>query len=414
MLEIPKTNSNKMVAQPGRRAVLTEPGTMPLSWLRAAASHAAAIRKWGLLRLSFLACVLAPTVVALIYVAGFATPQSVSEAKFAVRRASESKMPALPDGLPTALSTLGTMTQSTTQDAFIVTDYIRSRTIIEDLGGKQALYALYSKPYADWWSRLSDSLPLEKVWKYWQKQVVPRIDTQSSIITMEVAAYTPREAQHLGELIVARSEALVNEISERSRHDALVRSENEVRLAQDRLRKAQAALLTFRNRNSAIDPIANATSISETIAKLITEKIGLENDRAGLVGVVSTESPVRRQLDAKISDIDSQVKKLRDQLANQQGGDSTISHQIAGYQDLQLEVQFAEKLYSVAQAAHDQARTEQEKQQLYLAIVEKPTLPEEAYYPRIIATPAVVFAVCAVLWSMIALLIASIRDHMGG
>jgi capsule polysaccharide export protein KpsE/RkpR len=41
-------------------------------------------------------------------------------------------------------------------------------------------------------------------------------------------------------------------------------------------------------------------------------------------------------------------------------------------------------------------------------------LPEEAYYPRIIATPAVVFAVCAVLWSMIALLIASIRDHMGG
>ena len=411
MLEIPKN----IVARPRQSPAPAQARTAAaLRRLWPSAGHLSSVRRWGILRLSFLVAVILPTLVALIYVLCVATPQYVSEAKFAVRRASESKMPALPDGLPTALATLGTITRSTTQDAFIVTDYIRSRTIIEDLGGKQALYNLYSKRGADWWSRLSDSLPLEKVWKYWQKQVVPRIDTQSSIITLEVAAYTPQEAKHLGELIVARSEALVNEISERSRHDALVRSENEVRLSQDRLRSAQAALLSFRNRNNAIDPIANATSISETITKLITERIGLENDRAGLIGVVSAESPLRRQLDARLTDIESQINKLRDQLANQKGGDLTISHQIANYQDLQLEVQFAEKLYSVAQAAHDQARTEQEKQQLYLAVVEKPTLPEEAYYPRIIATTAVVFAMCAVLWSMMALVIASIRDHMGG
>jgi capsular polysaccharide transport system permease protein len=413
MLEIPETNNNTVARSNLGPAPLAKQRTA-VQWLRLGARNLSSIRKWGPLKLSFTVCVLVPTLLALAYVAGLATPQYVSEAKFAVRRASESKMPALLDGLPPALATLSTGARSTTQDAFIVTDYIRSRTIIEDLGGKQALYDLYSKPYADWWSRLPESLPLEKVWDYWQKQVVPRIDTQSSIITLEVAAYMPQEAKHLGESIVARSEALVNEISERSRHDALVRSQDEVRLAQDRLRKAQAALLTFRNRNSAIDPVANATSISETIAKLTTERIGLENDRAGLVGVVSAESPVRRQLDAKITDLDGQIKKLRDQLASQNSGAGTISHQIAGYQDLQLEVQFAEKLYSVAQAAYEQARTEQEKQQLYLAVVEKPTLPEEAYYPRIIASTVVVFAVCSVLWSMIALVVASVRDHMGG
>jgi len=413
MLEIP-TADQKSVARSRRAPAPAPRAAAALEIMRYGASRLSFVRRWGVLRQSFVGAVVLPTLVALIYVVCLATPQYVSEAKFAVRRASESKMPALPDGFPTALATLGTMARSTTQDAFIVTDYIRSRTIIEDLGGKEALYELYSKPHADWWSRLSDSLPLEKVWKYWQKQVVPRIDTQSSIITLEVAAYTPQEAKHLGEAIVARSEALVNEISERSRRDALVRSENEVKLAQERLRNAQAALLSFRNRTSAIDPVANATSIGETITKLLTERIGLENDRAGLIGVVSADSPLRRQLDARISDIDNQINKLRDQLANQNGGDRTISHQIASYQDLQLEVQFAEKLYSVAQAAHDQARTEQEKQQLYLAIVEKPTLPEEAYYPRIIATTAVMFALCTVLWSMIALVVASVRDHMGG
>ena len=258
----------------------------------------------------------------------------------------------------------------------------------------------------------ASDLPLEKVWKYWKRKVTATIDTQSGIVTLEVAAFSPQEALDLARQVVEKSEQLVNEISERSRNDALQRARGEVTLAQERVRKAREALLQFRNANSSIDPVASATSLSETVATLMRERIKLDNDRASLLGVVAAESPVRRQIDARISNIDKQIAALQDQMTKQ-GQDKTISGQIAVYESLKLESQFAEKLYEVAQSAFEQARTEQDKKQLYLATIVKPALPELPLYPRIGLGMFVVMAVCFVLWSMIALLIASVRDHMG-
>jgi capsule polysaccharide export protein KpsE/RkpR len=62
--------------------------------------------------------------------------------------------------------------------------------------------------------------------------------------------------------------------------------------------------------------------------------------------------------------------------------------------------------------SYEKAREEQQKQQLYLVTIVRPTLPEEAIYPRRVIGTAIVFAVLLVLWSMIALIVGLIRDHM--
>ena len=294
----------------------------------------------------------------------------------------------------------------------MVTDYIRSRTLIEDMGGRSLMEQAYARSDVDWWSRLRKSRTIEKIWKYWRTKVTATIDTPSGIITLEAVAFTPEDAHRLAQLVVERSESLVNDISQRSRRDTLARAESELDLAKERVRKAREALLAFRNTSKSIDPVADATSIGETIRSLMQEKGKVENDRASLVGVVSEESPVKRQLDARISNLDAQIAKLQEQLTTQ-SENPAISGQIASFEALQLEAQFAEKLYAVNQTAYEQARVEQEKQQLYLATIVKPTIPQEASYPRFKADSAVVFAVCFVLWSMASLLIAAIRDHMG-
>lgn len=407
-----------MLDKPGSLPVVSDDGREPVA--KAArpvgpfigrSRLASVVKRVGALRFSFLLCVVLPTLIAGLYLGLWASDQYVSEARFAVRRGTETKMPPALSGL-SFLTSLTTTGASSMQDAFIVTDYIRSRTIIEDLGGKDVIAKIYARPDADWFSRMRSDLPLEKVWKYWKRKVTSTIDTQSGIVTLEVSAFTPEEALDLTRNIVDKSERLVNEISERSRHDALQRAQGEVTLAQDRVRKAREALLRFRNANSAIDPVASATSLSETVATLMRERIKLDNDRASLLGVVAAESPVRRQIDARIANIDQQIAALRDQMTKE-GQDKTISEQIAGYENLQLESQFADKLYEVAQSALDQARIEQDKKQLYLATIVKPTMPELPLYPRIGLGMFVVMAVCFVLWSMVSLLIAAIRDHMG-
>jgi capsular polysaccharide transport system permease protein len=297
------------------------------------------------------------------------------------------------------------------QDAFIVSDYIKSRTIIEDIGGKDVIHNIYSRPDIDWLSRLPAFQTIEKIWKYWKAMVDVTIDTPTGIITLQTSAFTPVDAKTLADMILRRSELLVNQISERSRSDALRRAENDVQLAQERLRVAREELLRYRNRTNVLDPEQSARSIGDIIAKLYLEKVKLENEMASVSGSVSPDSPTSQITRARVANLDKQIAALRDKLTSDTQN-SALSDQISGYEESQLKVQFAEKLYAITQASYEKAREEQEKQQLYIVTIVRPTLPEEATYPRRVTDTAIVFAVLLVLWSMVSLVVGLIRDHM--
>jgi capsular polysaccharide transport system permease protein len=368
----------------------------------------------GLFGWSFVGCVLLPSLIAFVYFCFIASHEYVSEAKFTIRTASQNESGLITDTNSLAASmNMGIGSRTTSQDVYIVADYIRSRSIIQDLGGKSVLSKLYSQPDIDWLSRLRPSSSLEKAWKYWKRKVTPLVDTPSGVITLEVRAYTPTEAHQLAQSILQKSEALVNEISERSRHDALTRAADEVKRAEERLRHAQLALLNFRNESRSINPSLSAQSISDTLQKLLQQKIELESNRDTLRRSVNENAPTMRVLTAQIDSLDKQILALKNSLTGRDNG-NVVSAQLATYENLQLEAQFSDKLYSIAQASYEKARQEQEKQQLYLVTIDRPSEPQEATYPKIFVFSATTLAGCFILWSMIALMVATVKDHMGG
>lgn len=366
----------------------------------------------NLFRLSFLMLAVVPAVLAFVYFALISSREYVSEARFTIRAGNEARS-AVSDVVSAVTASFGGAPKSTTQDIFIVADYIRSRTIVQDVGGKPLMTSLYSRPEIDWLSRLDPDETAEGIWKYWRRKVGAVIDTPSGVITVSVRAFRREDANLLAQLIVRRSEALANEISERSRRDALNRAEREIKLASDRLEKARAVMLAFRNENNLIDPALSAKATSETLAKLTREKITLEYNKASISGALQKDSPTLRVLNAQIDALDQQIAKVQLELTGR-SEDGALSGRIAGYESLQLAVEFGERLYTIAQASYEKARVEQEKQQLYLVTVENPSIPERASYPRVFLDTVLIFAVCLVIWSMLALLVAWIRDHAGG
>jgi len=383
--------------------------------------------RMGIFGWSFILCVILPTFVSGLYFAFIESDEYISEAQFTIRTPMDSGSSAVSDALGSISSTIGSMAiptgdQPSSQDIYIVGDYVRSRSIIKDIGGKSALFAIYSRKNIDWLSRLTPSLSdwlsgqtpsLEEAWQYWKQKVSAIIDTQSKTVTLEVQAFTPEEAHRLAEAIISKSEALVNDISERMRRDALMRAKQEVKLAEDRLRKARLALLEFRNKQNIIDPMLSAQSISDTIVKLVQDRLTLENNRAALGSSAAPDSPMGRVYATQIATLNDQIAKLQNQLTSQ-NNNKAISSKITGYQNLQIEQQFAEQLYSVAQASAEKAREDLEKQQLYLVTIDRPSIPSVPAYPRIFVDSFIVFAGCLILWSMVTLVVASVRDHMGG
>ena len=368
------------------------------------------VRRLGLFGISFLICVVFPTLLSFFYVALIGAEQFESEARFAVRSPDTKPSPATD-----ALAMLSTFAgvKSTTQDAFIVADYVRSRTIIEDLGGKHFVQTIYARKEADWLSRLKSDASLEDILHYWRSNIQVSIDTQSNIVTLRVLTFRPEDSKTLAEQIIKRSEMLVNEISMRSRRDAYARSEYEVQIALKRLATLRAALLSFRNRANTIDPVASATSIGETLTLLTREKIALEGSRSSLLASLDKNAPTVRFLATQIESLDEQIAKLQSRLTSHVKGLESFAGQLADYEDLKLQNQFAEKLLEIAQGGLERARREQEQQQLYLVTIVQPTLPEEAKYPRPFTGPLMVFALCLVAWSMISVVIGSVNDHIG-
>lgn len=406
----PQSTEITSTAMPGGfRGLVLRAQTSPLGF-RLMTAHYALLKKAGAMGYSFIVCVALPTLAGFLYLALWASYEYESEARFTVRSANETSPGALVGAL-SAFSALG-IGKASTQDAFVVADYIRSRTIIEDLGGKPLLHELYSKPGIDFFSRLSGDASLEDVWKYWNRKVSAVINTQSDIVTVKAHAYSEQEAHRLTELIVQQSEALVNEISERSRNDALKRADSEVQAAMKRVSLARQNMLEFRNKSSVINPITSASSIATTLTQLMRDKLTLESSRGSLSDVMDKNSPTQRILQTQIDTLDKQIAQLQERLTSQQS-DNVIAGQISNFEELQLESQFAEKLLSISQSAYEKARMEQNRQQLYLVAIVRPTVPEKAAYPHLSTAIPMIFVVCLVLWGMVALILASIKDHLG-
>ncbi|MEA2840410.1 MAG: capsular polysaccharide transport system permease protein [Methylobacteriaceae bacterium] len=363
----------------------------------------------GALWKSFLICVLAPALCYLFYGAFIASDEYVAETRLTVRASQEQKTSGI-DATSIISKITGGSSKSTVQDAFIVVNYIKSRAIVADLGGREFFERIYSRNDADFVSRLGKDSDIEELWKYWTAKAKVSIDTTSGIITLQVQAYTPEDATKIAQTVIDLSERLVNDVSKRSRSDAVERAESEVELGGKKLAQARLKLLEFRNEHVLIDPLSRAKSIGEMVGQLTIERLELDNNLRSLSGVLAADSPSQRLQRMRLATIDQQIASLKQKLTDSKGTD-TVSAQLAKFEELELNEKFNEKMYTVAQAAYEKARQERAKQLLYLVVVVRPTIPESATYPKVALTTGLTFSSLLILWGIGALLAAAIQDQ---
>lgn len=366
----------------------------------------------GWLRKSFLVVVIAPTIIYLLYASLWQSDRYVAETRLTVREAQKKEQPKIGDAASVISKLAGGASGSKdAQNSFMVLNYIKSRAILVDLGGRAYLERKFAPPGADYFSRVSRNANLEELWKYWLEHLSASVDTISGILVFRVDAFQPRDALDLANDIIRLSEDLVNKITLRNRGDALARADNEVALARQKLADAREKLLQFRNQNFIIDPGSRAGSLSEMIAKLTLERIEIVNTLSTFSSSLSSDAPSQRLQRTRLGAIDQQIADLKKKLTDNQAGD-VVSAQIASYERLKLEEQFAERLYGIAQSAYESARQDLQRQQLYLVTVVAPVLPESATYPRVFGNTVLVFCTLLVIWAVAALIAASIQDQM--
>jgi len=360
---------------------------------------------------SFIGCVLVPAFAAVVYYAFIASNQYAAEARFAVRAVEADVGDAAKDGASSTGSSVSFSFTATGQNAYIVTSYIRSRTIVDDLNAKLDLREIFRRPEADFWARLKRDSSIDELTEYWKSMVITYIDAPSGIVTLEVRAFRQDDALALGKAVMELSEMLVNRVSDRARRDAMEMAEKEVRRTYTATQAALAELHRFRDSAGIIDPAQAATEIGKLVVPLMAEKIRLESELFVSSRDLDDTAPTMKALKSRLETTEKQIADLKSKLTRSDGAGRTVSASLVKFEELELQRQFSEKLYSLAQADLDRARLRADRQSIYLTVFVPPSLPEESRYPRRLAFPILIFLGLAVVWSIVAMIVASVEDH---
>ena len=352
----------------------------------------------------FLIAVLLPTLAAIVYFGAVASDVYISESRFLVRSPQRPQL----SGIGALLQ--GTAFSRAQDDTYSVHDFIRSRDALTEIDSKLDFRRAYSDFNVDFFNRFPGIDPddsFEALHRYYQKQVGIDYDTVSSISVLRVRAFSAEDAKRINEMLLEMGERLVNNVNIRSRRDLIDVAANEVRLAEARTKLAAEALSSFRSDRSVLDPDRQGAIQLQGVAKLREELLNAES-QLNQVKQVSPDNP-------QIASLQQRVELLRNAIGSENalvlGKGSSLVSKSPVYDRLVLERGFADRQLAAAMVALDTARNEAQRKQLYLERLVQPNLPDKAVEPRRIRGVLTTFVLGLIVWGVLSLVVAGVREH---
>ncbi len=364
----------------------------------------------------FLLLVIAPVTLSGIYYYQYASPQYVTETHYIIRgtEKNSSDMLGMLTGMPGLSASAG--------ESLIAKDYILSRQFLSQAKQNLDIKALFSNDNIDWWASLRPDLisyllnPNEKVSEedildYWKNNIIViNYDSNSGISTLEVTAFKPEDAVKIAQEILRQTLKFINNLSNNSRSDTLRLANTELQAAKLALGNIRKKIAKYGDKEQIVIPQQRILADQGIITELRTQLATSEANLTRLNSFLQPSSPEVRAARVKISSLKRQIRK---QQARSRGKRKTVTRVIQKTNTFKSELQFAEQVYLAALGSYRAARLESDRKQQYLDVIVQPQLPDESLKPEKLMSILSVFFSCFMLWGIVSLLFATVKDHIG-
>jgi capsular polysaccharide transport system permease protein len=348
-----------------------------------------------LVRIAFVAMVVVPTALSVLYTGLLATPRYVSQAQYVVRGLSSDRS----SGLDALFRTFGI--SRVVDDANIVQNYVLSRDAVKALEQRAPLRAMFQRNDIDWlarfprfWETDSD----ERFYDYYRDRITVVQDELKGISTLRVVAFSAADAKTIAAGLLRLAEEEANQMNVRAQKDSVALAEDHVTEAERNVVAAQVALTDFRNKHLLVDPGKSSDSELETITALATE---FAKTSATIKGTTlnAASSPSVAALKAQADALHERIDVERAKLG---GSDQALAGKVSQYEGLTLERDLADKTLEAAIESLELARQDARRQMIYVEEIVAPNLPDESTEPAVLRTAATFFvlgfAIFGVLW----------------
>lgn len=359
------------------------------------------LRKWR----GLLLAVVLPVAIATLYFGVLAAGQYASDARILVRGSAAPMGPI--SGLGAALSGAGFRTAS--DEALAVRDFLRSHDAVRGIAPDVNLVEIWRRPEADLLAMLWYPEPTaEQLLRYYNRMVTADYDQESAAVTLLVRTFRPEDSKAVAEALLKAAERLVNGLSQRQREDTLASARNEVTRAEARVVAAREAVTQFRQAGQGLDPTREAGGNVDILIRLEGTLTQTRAELGEKAAYMRPDNPQIVSLRNRIAALEAQIAAER---LRTTAGASALPQQLAGYERLLLEREFADRQLGSATSGLEQARMEADRQQLWLSRVVQPQTAEEARFPRATYIVASLAAILLAVYGLFSLLMAGFREH---
>ncbi len=339
----------------------------------------------------------------LLYNAFWVSDRYVTEAQVYVKSTGEtaSILPVLP--------LVSGATGGAAHDAMLLTSYILSSDMLLALDERLDLRAHYASDEWDFFSRMSSDVSDEDFLKYYQKHLSANIQPESNIIQIRAQGFTPEFSQAIADNVLEQAEAFINGVSQKIALQEIAFVEQELNRARQSVNDSRGALLAFQSENELLDPAITGAAIQAVVNNMEGELVRLEAEEKVLTSYLQPNAAELVSVRDRISGIKEQLEQERDKFASQ--GEQSINQVNAQFEELRLAFEFATDIYKVTLQTLEQARVESYRKLKHLVVVQAPRVPDSPILPRKIYNLITLFVILNLIYGIVAMIVATIREH---
>ncbi|TCB52221.1 capsule biosynthesis protein [Acinetobacter terrestris] len=353
--------------------------------------------------IAYTCCVLIPVLIIIFYLFAFAKDRYQSSSILLVKQVADAQV-ADASGLGALLG----VSNTSREDSQILKEYIGSRDMIEGLDRVFDLRKEFSS-VNDPVFALSKNASVEELVEYFNKIITVELDEQTMMLYVAAQGFSPEFSLKLNQEILRQSDNFINRISQTIAAEQQVFAKKQYQEATQQLDEARQAVLMYQNENEIFDPELQAKAIATLISGLQANLAQLKMEEHTLLSYLTHEAP---QVVALRSQIDSVQKQINAESAKLTSpNNQKLNQNVADFEALKAQVEFASDLYKISLASLEKARLEASRKLKKLVVITEPRLAEDVMYPRKLYISITSFILLNIIFGIGLLIQSIVREH---
>jgi len=208
-------------------------------------------------------------------------------------------------------------------------------------------------------------------------------DKKTGVITISVDYKDPEIAKKIGGVFIEKLQKIMNEKALTLAKVNRIFLEKQLKEEEKRLKDLQKKLADFQKKTKIIQPSEQLAGIMELYSDLISKKIELTVRLRSMESAFSVDNPQIKAVKEQLQAISQQIKDLEEK--TNIGALPSLGkapEKLLEYADLMRQIKISETIYGTLIKMYEQAKLEEAKNNIYVEIIDPPSLPDKPIKPK--------------------------------